>query len=79
MTPPRWKMAIVTWIGVYPIITLLLFAVGPLIIGLPTPLMTLILTVVLVSLLSFVVMPLLTRLFGPWLRPRPVPEKQRAD
>ena len=66
--PPRWKMAIVTWLGVYPLITLLLLALGPLILGLPIPVVTLILSVTLVSLLTFVVMPLLMRAFGPWLR-----------
>ena len=66
--PPRWKMAVVTWLGVYPLITLLLLALGPLILGLPIPVVTLILSVMLVSLLTFVVMPLLMRAFGPWLR-----------
>jgi len=66
--PPRWKMAVVTWLGVYPLITVLLVALGPLILGLPIPVVTLILSVTLVSLLTFVVMPLLVRAFGPWLR-----------
>jgi len=43
--PPRWKMAVVTWLGVYPLITLLLLALGPLILGLPIPVVTLILSV----------------------------------
>jgi antibiotic biosynthesis monooxygenase (ABM) superfamily enzyme len=30
-------MAIVTWLGVYPLITLLLSVLGPLILGLPIP------------------------------------------
>lgn len=74
MRPPRWKMAVVTWIGVYPLITLLLVVLGPLILGLPIPLVTLILSVTLVSVLTFVVMPLLVRAFGPWLQ-----QKDSAD
>lgn len=70
MRPPRWKMAVVTWIGVYPLITLLLVVLGPLILGLPIPVVTLILSVTLVSVLTFVVMPLLVRAFGPWLHPK---------
>ncbi|WP_334151740.1 hypothetical protein [Microbacterium sp.] len=66
--PPRWKMAIITWLAVYPLITALLLLLGPLILGLPIPVITLILSVTLVALLSFVVMPLLTRAFQPWLR-----------
>lgn len=61
-------MAIITWLAVYPLITALLFLLGPFILGLPIPVITLILSVTLVALLSFVVMPLLTRAFQPWLR-----------
>ncbi len=80
MTPvPRWKMAIVTWIAVYPLITLLLLVLGPFILDLPIPIVTLILSVTLVSLLTFVVMPLLMRAFGPWLRAQPAPRLEEAD
>ncbi|MDH6182281.1 antibiotic biosynthesis monooxygenase (ABM) superfamily enzyme [Microbacteriaceae bacterium SG_E_30_P1] len=68
--PPRWKLAILTWIGVYPSITVLLVVLGPFLFELPIPVVTLVLSVTLVALLSFVIMPLLTRVFRPWLTRR---------
>jgi antibiotic biosynthesis monooxygenase (ABM) superfamily enzyme len=65
--PPRWKLAIITWIAIYPIITALLLILGPFILRLPIPIVTLILSVTLVVLMTFVVMPALTRVFRPWL------------
>jgi len=66
--PIRWKLALLTWVGIYPLITLLLWILGPLLGGLPLPLVTLMLTVALVATMTFVVMPFLTRTFGTWLR-----------
>ncbi|WP_159945033.1 MULTISPECIES: hypothetical protein [unclassified Nocardiopsis] len=65
--PPRYKQAVVSWLGVYPLITLLLWLLGPVVSDLPLPLVTLVLTLVLVSLQTYAVIPLLTRLFRPWL------------
>ena len=53
--------------GIYPVVTALLWLPGPLLDGLPLPVVTLVLTLVLVSLMSYVVMPRLTRAFGGWL------------
>lgn len=80
MTPsPRWKMAIITWIAIYPVITILLLILGPIILGhLPIPIVTLILSITLVLLMTFVVMPLLTRAFRPWLQQQP-PRHQTAE
>ncbi len=78
--PPRWKMAILTWIAIYPIITILLLILGPIILGhLPIPVVTLILSVTLVLLMTFVVMPLLTRVFRPWLQARPTRPEAAND
>ena len=44
--PPRYKLALVTWIGVYPIITGLLAVLGPATATWPLPLRTLLLTAV---------------------------------
>lgn len=63
MQPPRWKVAVLTWVGIYPLITTLLWVLGPVLGGLPLPAVTLALTIVLVSLMTFVVMPALTRAF----------------
>jgi antibiotic biosynthesis monooxygenase (ABM) superfamily enzyme len=58
---------VVGWLSVYPIITLLLWLLGPMVSELPVPVVTLILTLVLVTLQTYVVMPFMTRLFEPWL------------
>jgi hypothetical protein len=39
--PPRHKQSLVTWIGVYPALTLTLYLLGPVIEGWPLPLRTL--------------------------------------
>jgi antibiotic biosynthesis monooxygenase (ABM) superfamily enzyme len=69
--PPRYKMAVVTWIAIYPLITLLLWAFSPFIVGVPVPLVTLALSAALVTLQTYVVMPLMMRVFRRWLFPRP--------
>lgn len=65
--PPRPKMALVTFLGVYPLTSILPgLAKGVL----PTwhPLaLNVVVTGLIVTLLTWVVMPLLTRLFRPWL------------
>jgi antibiotic biosynthesis monooxygenase (ABM) superfamily enzyme len=71
MQPPRWKLAVLTWVGIYPLITVLLWVLGPVIRGIPLPLVTLGLTIPLVSVMTFVVMPTLTKAFGGWLRRDP--------
>ena len=74
--PPRYKMALLTWLGIFPLITGILGLFGPLFLnGLPLLLRTLILTVVLIALMTYVVMPWLTQLFSRWLYPSP--SKQR--
>jgi antibiotic biosynthesis monooxygenase (ABM) superfamily enzyme len=39
--PPRYKQALVTWLGVYPALTLTLFLLGPAMESWPLPLRTL--------------------------------------
>jgi uncharacterized protein len=68
-SPPRYKMAVVTWLAVFPLITLIFALFGPLLSQLPTLLRTLILTMVMVTLMTYVIMPRLTRLFSFWLYP----------
>ncbi len=67
--PPRYKMAVVTWLAVYPLITLILVLLGPVLGLLPMLVRTLVLTVLMVTLMTYVIMPRLTRLFSFWLYP----------
>jgi antibiotic biosynthesis monooxygenase (ABM) superfamily enzyme len=67
--PPRYKLALLTWAGAYALITAMLAVLGPTMAAWPLPVRTLLLSVVMVGGLTWLVMPRLTRLFGPWLRP----------
>jgi antibiotic biosynthesis monooxygenase (ABM) superfamily enzyme len=67
--PPRYKMAIVTWLGVFFTISILNRLLVPLLVGLPVLLRTLLVTGLTVALLTYVIMPCLTQLFHKWLYP----------
>ncbi len=62
-------MALVTWLAVFPLITTIFLALGPILNQLPFLLRSLVLTVTTVSLMTYVVMPRMTRLFAFWLYP----------
>jgi hypothetical protein len=68
-SPPRYKMVIVTWLGVFPIVTILFSVFGHWLNLLPTLVRTLVFTAVMVTLMTYVVMPRMTRLFSFWLYP----------
>ncbi|WP_369161416.1 antibiotic biosynthesis monooxygenase [Candidatus Thiodiazotropha sp. LNASS1] len=65
--PPKYKMALVVWMGVFSLVTLLSSLLGPLMSAWPRLLQTIVLTALVVVCLTYAVMPLLTRLFSGWL------------
>jgi uncharacterized protein len=65
--PPRYKLAVITWVGAYAMITLILALLGPAIAAWPLPIRTLLLSVLMVTTLTWIVIPALTRVFGSWL------------
>ncbi|MBF0316696.1 MAG: antibiotic biosynthesis monooxygenase [Nitrospirae bacterium] len=65
--PPRYKIVIVTVAAIYPLLNALNFVVNPLIIVLPSFFQEILKTTILVSLLTYVVMPFLTRILAFWL------------
>jgi antibiotic biosynthesis monooxygenase (ABM) superfamily enzyme len=67
--PPRYKMAVITWIAVFPLATAIFAVTQPLLGGLPVLLRTLVFTLVMVTTMTYVVMPRMTRLFSFWLYP----------
>ena len=69
--PPRLKMASVTFLGVYPLTSVLPPLYGSLLPSWPHLLRNIVVTATIVAALTWVVMPLLTRVFRPWLFPRP--------
>jgi len=67
--PPAYKMAVLTWLTIFPLITLVV-AVSPPVIGhLPMVPRLAVTTLVTVSLMTWVVMPRVTRLMHRWLYP----------
>ena len=69
-SPPRWKMAIVTVLGVWPVSMLVSWLLKPLIADLSPLLQALVVAVGIVILLTWGVMPVLVRILGPWLHHR---------
>jgi uncharacterized protein len=67
LTPPRYKVALITWAGAYTVITFVLAAFDPTIAPWPLPLRTLALSVVMVTTLTWLVIPSLSRAFRRWL------------
>lgn len=65
--PPRWKMAVVTWLGVFPAVLLWSSILPRTLGGLPHVAVVAITNVLVVVTLAWGVMPLLTRLFARWL------------
>lgn len=65
--PPRWKMAVVTFIGVYLLTLVLTLVVRPWIQPLPLLIANALFNLLVVGGLTWGVMPLLTRLFRRWL------------
>jgi hypothetical protein len=77
--PPKWKMALVILLAIYPLLLVVLPLMGWIFegilwLGVPITVSpeffvrTLVTAVILVALMTWVAMPLLTRLFRPWLQ-----------
>ncbi len=67
--PPRYKMAIVTWIAIFPLITAMSYALQTVADTLPSVARAFISSLVLVPLMTYPVMPRMTRLCERWLYP----------
>ncbi len=66
---PRWKMATVTWLGVNMAVISLVLLLDPVLREWPFLVRSLFVNALVVVLLTWVIMPLLTRLLRPWLFP----------
>lgn len=70
MQVPKYKMAVLIWLAIYPSINVLFLLLGDWLVTLPLFLRTLILTGILVPLMVFVLLPLLMKIFRAWLQPK---------
>lgn len=66
--PPKWKMTIVSWLGIFPTVALLLIFVSPVLANLPFVIRTAIFTAIVALMMSYVVMPRLSRWMAWWLK-----------
>ena len=66
--PPKWKMAAVTWLGVYPVVQIWSWTLPPWLTSLPPIAVTGVVTGVSVITLTWFVMPALTHRLAGWLR-----------
>ena len=76
--PPRWKMAVATLLGVYPISLLIGVTLSPQLRKLSLPLNLLVVSALIVTCLTWFVMPLLTRWLKLWLNPPPEKKERIA-
>jgi hypothetical protein len=65
--PRRYKLALLTWGAAYTVITLILAVLGPAMASWPLGLRTFVLSVLMVVLLTWLIMPAVTRFFRVWL------------
>lgn len=67
--PPRWKMAVVSGLALWPLNAILNFLLYPFIGAWPIPLRAFVIVALLVPVMTYVAMPWATRLFSKWLYP----------
>jgi len=65
--PPRWKVALMSWLGIFPTVLVLNAVLGSLMAEWPVVPRTLLFTGLVVLLMTWVVAPQLTRWLKPWL------------
>lgn len=65
--PPRWKMWLVSLLAIYPLVVAFQATIVPSVKTLPLLVRSAILPLTLLTLMTFVVMPVVTRVVQPWL------------
>jgi uncharacterized protein len=71
--PPRWKQAVTIWFAFFPLSLTITLLLGWLVPDLATVPRVLLSTVVMTPIMTYLVLPWLTRAFGWWLEGRPAP------
>ena len=68
--PPRYKMTIVSWLALYPAVTVVFALFGDFLAQIPLLIRTMLVTMVVMGLMSYVLMPRMTKWFSFWLFPK---------
>ena len=69
--PPKYKMALVTWAAIFPLLLLSNVLLVPALAVFPVVIRLVIVSGTIIQLMTYVVMPQATRIFRPWLYPDP--------
>jgi len=69
--PPQWKVALATLAGVVPVLEIVLFLGGQYLKPLPVVAQPIVLSILLTPIMSYAVMPVVTRLLRGFLYPKP--------
>ncbi|MBD2178650.1 hypothetical protein H6F42_17160 [Pseudanabaena sp. FACHB-1998] len=80
--PPRYKMALVTWLAVFPLITLISAILQQELVMLPLVLRVALVTAIAVPTMTYLLMPQMTKLFANWLYPPldiPSPNSEKSS
>jgi len=67
--PPWWKVAVVTWLGIFPTVFVLFLTVAPLLANWPLLPRVMVITLLVVLLMTWVIAPRLTTWFKSFLYP----------
>ena len=68
--PKKYKITIVSWLALYPLISLIFFLFGGILSEIPLLLRTFLVTAIAMILMSYMLMPLFTKWFSFWLFPK---------
>jgi antibiotic biosynthesis monooxygenase (ABM) superfamily enzyme len=67
MNKHQHKRTFLIWLSIYPLITVLFYALGGWIKDFPLPLKTLVLTAIAVPIVSYILLPFYHKIFSKWL------------
>lgn len=73
VAPPRYKMAMVSWLAIYPLVILILECLSPILNPLPIPARAAIITLIAIPSMTYILMPQMSKWFSKWLYPK-IPE-----
>jgi antibiotic biosynthesis monooxygenase (ABM) superfamily enzyme len=73
--PPRWKVAVVTWLGIFPTVYLLFLLLGDWLAPWSLLSRIFVLTMLVVVIMTWGVAPQLTKLLKTWLYPAATPKR----
>ena len=68
LNPKKWKFAVLVWLAIYPLISLIMIFLGPVLMQIAVPLRTLLITFILVPTMVYAIIPSIQTNFHDWLR-----------